>query len=216
MQKNKAIYLFSGIIALFIFVVFGVYCISTIQKERNTADIIEKDYNSISQQNEYLQSFIKIQLSIGNSSIGQKVDGNIRLTREDGKLFKLGEIDFKNYLLIFRMGEKHCSICVERALERVLSSGIDVPYQNVVILASYSNIRHIRYLKRINKIKWQIYNLDEPIRINAEEYNYPYFLLINKNYEVVHTFFPEKELPEYTKHFLDGVKNILYIKHENS
>jgi len=76
----------------------------------------------------------------------------------------------------------------------------------IVILASYNNLKDLAIFLRVNKIKCPVYILDhEQLRICDNFSNSPFYFVMDKDLNISDIYFPQSN---------DSIMNQMYIKNE--
>jgi peroxiredoxin len=127
---------------------------------------------------------------------------------------KLSDIAQKGQLLVFRYAEINCSTCYEIAIKSIQTVFADDD-SSVVLLCSYTNDKDLFTFKRMNKIHYPTYRIaSEAFNWLAEEYNMPYFFVLEPDMTISDIFMPNRNFPEITRSYLESIKRNL-MNYEN-
>jgi len=173
---------------------------------KNKIEIEVKKKNNI---NEILISV----LDIYNRSIGEKLDPSIKIFDSEGVTFSIGDFLNNEYYLIYIISDKYCFSCVESgaiSLNNYIKKSPNAQY-NVLVIGYFNNkVSFNNYLNMLNiNDNISIFGLGYEIKLPANDFNAPYFLIINDKKEVVSCFYPEKSLPELTDYYLNGINHLI-------
>ncbi|MCD6564789.1 MAG: hypothetical protein J7K53_02490 [Bacteroidales bacterium] len=125
---------------------------------------------------------------------------NICLTDVDSKSkISLEDFVLNGPVLFLRFTEYSCHVCVEQALKKVHDMNSSFKTEKFVILASYENLRDLLLFKKNNNIDYPIFTIySDTLSIPIETLNFPYFFILNKNFQATNIFYPLTSLPELT------------------
>ena len=108
--------------------------------------------------------------------------------------------------LIVRYSELNCNSCVDSLLQYASNFAKEVGDDNVMVWASYSNIRNFHLLFRLNKAKLNICNVNSQIS-EYDQIDNPYVFILDEDLTIRRLFFPHKELPDNTKKYFNTIKS---------
>lgn len=156
-----------------------------------------------------LQSMVT-QFSAGIENNGKKINEETVVKDISGKSQSLGSFwaNHNGNLLVCRYSEKHCYQCVDYAIANFLKSISDFDAQRILFVGDNSN-------SRVAKLKREDFGITEynyidchNLGIPAEEWNFPYYIVIDKMLAVKCIYFPNKS----TRHLnLDSANlNLMY------
>ena len=123
-----------------------------------------------------------------------------------------------NYLcsvnrLILRYNEDNCSSCIDHSLDALLEYKDAIGIENILIISTVRNNRKLKaFIDKYEDLNIQIINTKSEINLPIEEYNIPYFFVINENLELKMLFVPIKELPHNTARYLDIISQRFIAK----
>lgn len=109
------------------------------------------------------------------------------------------------FKLAFFHSEVNCNSCVESNISFLNDLGDSIGRQNIIFLTSYKNKRDLSIFKRINQIKFPVYNVNST-GLAIEELNEPFFFVINEHLKAECVFVPIKEDSLHLKRYLDLIK----------
>lgn len=156
-----------------------------------------------------LDNQLGINLYYSNQNIGLQLNSNIVFI--DSHLNKTpitSVVDGKN-MLIYRFADTYCSSCVNSGFESLGKNTANIPQENIIVLGSFYNTSDIsKYEIRNNKLI-QIFGTKHSIGLQIEELGMPYFMVVNKDLEVLSCFVHEKKFPNFTDDYLSGIKHLI-------
>lgn len=107
-------------------------------------------------------------------------------------------------LLFFRFRETDCNACVQQALELLKDIAVRFPEQKIVVLSGYKNVRQFYAYAGNESKEFKVYNVNE-FPILPDNYDKPYFFVLNKNMELRDIFFYVKEETELNMDYLNCI-----------
>jgi hypothetical protein len=108
--------------------------------------------------------------------------------------------------LVFFHSELNCNSCVEKNIPFLNSLGNLIGHENILFIASYKQTRDMLLFKRINDIKFHIYNASS-VELPIEELNLPFCFVINSELKAESVFIPIKEDSLHFKRYLELIKH---------
>jgi|AntAceMinimDraft_9_1070365.scaffolds.fasta_scaffold05248_1 hypothetical protein len=146
--------------------------------------------------------------NLTNSNVGFKFSDGIVVEDTAYNKVKLTNLINKENVLIYRISDTHCYTCDVAGINSLLSTNSKIPYNSIVIIGSFNNTQLLNSYIAENNIEHRCYNLKQSINLKAEEFNFPYFIVLNKNLEVISCFFPEKSKPYLTEYYFSGIEHL--------
>jgi len=135
---------------------------------------------------------------------GSNLEIPLSLIDENNKRCRINEISGANTTLIFRFSEINCTSCVETQFRLIRKYISKYGKNNIIIVASYSNIRNLTIFKRINEISIPIYRIEQnQLCQKVESLNVPYYFLLEDEVEMRMIHIPSKEIPSLTLNYLN-------------
>lgn len=107
--------------------------------------------------------------------------------------------------LAFFHSEVNCNSCVESNISFLNDLGDSIGRQNIIFLTSYRHKRDLVVFKRINQIKFPVYNVGST-GLAMEELNEPFLFIINEHLKAECVFVPIKEDSLHLKRYLNLIK----------
>lgn len=139
-------------------------------------------------------------------SEGAAMDPEMKLEAESGEIFCLAEILSGKPLLFLRYSELDCHVCIDHSLNYLKALADSIGHENVAILTSYSNPRNVAVFRRINRIPFTIYKIDDnALGIPAERIGTPYLFVTDNTLIARYIHIPRKELPRMNRLFLSVI-----------
>lgn len=133
----------------------------------------------------------------------------------NGKQCRVDSI-LKKAELIFRFSEVNCDNCIESCINQMNELGIN---DNIIGLATYNNIRMLRYVKTKYDIQFPVYFLpfiDQNLLSDSKEKSgYPYFFLLDMDFRSRYLFSPSRQYLEISKEYLNRISKMLREKEDN-
>lgn len=152
---------------------------------------------------ELLQANIFDQMSSTSEPIRlSDADKNLELKQQVKEQAEAGP------LLVLRISELSCSMCVDSALMNVKRFIEDHDLEDrVLFLTSYKRERDLILFRRLYQIDYPVYNIGEnQITLPVESRNVPYMFVTDSTLLSRSLFIPERTFPKLTKRYLDFVK----------
>lgn len=115
-------------------------------------------------------------------------------------------------VLFFRFKETHCDVCVNKFMELLATIPDDFPAQNLVLLCGYGNVHEYRTFVRKNKLRMQVFNVQEISGLPIERHDKPYFFVLDKELRIKNVFVPDEHNPDYMNRYLAFIKDKYWHK----
>jgi hypothetical protein len=113
-------------------------------------------------------------------------------------------------LLIFRFSNNNCKICYSDALTALQTEMPEDSPDWVRILSSQLTERELLILKRTHNLKIPTYIISpQSLDWDVEKMNVPYFFVLHRDMKISNIFVPDKNYPEVSKQYFEGVKRFL-------
>ena len=124
---------------------------------------------------------------------------------------KISEVISDN-TLILRYSEMHCEVCVDSIVKRLNVYKDSIGLQNIVLLTTSQNFGYMRRFKKINRIPFGIYNIDEALDSVLVDIGMPYlFVYSTLSKRINNMFIPQKEDPQLTDEYLHSILMKYYM-----
>lgn len=147
-----------------------------------------------------------------NSQVALSMDGrkmpNILLKEYNDSTISLKDYMInKRFVFVVRVNELHCSDCVNFILEKMGRLSQELNFDNhVLYLGTYQTPTVRRYLEKNMKLSSCILNVDHgEFSLPLEEDNFPYCFLLSDDRTILHTFIPDKVVPDLTNSYLKNI-----------
>jgi hypothetical protein len=210
MQYKKATL---GIFVMIILLSLNVLLLRKTVLQNSDLKKFEKELASVTHNatlNDLLLSLFPMQLESEN----YRLDADILLEDEKGLKISLSKVIGDNRKLILRYSDVNCNACVDHQLKYLKNVAAQIGDTSIFILATYKNKRDLEIFKRINGIKFPVYNtLNGGINLPIEKYETPYLFITDKSHLVYMVHVPVKEVPQlstlYTAVVVEKFKNKL-------
>ena len=135
-----------------------------------------------------------------------KIEDFIISSNGESQKKKLSDYFSGNNQLVLRYNEDNCSSCIDHSLEALLEYKDAIGIDNILIIATVKNNRKLKaFIDKFENLNIQIINTESDINLPIEDYNIPYFFVMNKDLKIKMLFVPIKELPDNTARYLDIV-----------
>jgi hypothetical protein len=142
-----------------------------------------------------------------------KIEDFIISSNGESQKKKLSDYFSGNNQLVLRYNEDNCSSCIDHSLEALLEYKDAIGIDNILIIATVKNNRKLKaFIDKFENLNIQIINTDSEINLPIEEYNIPYFFMMNKDLKIKMLFVPIKELPDNTARYLDIISERFIAK----
>ncbi len=181
---------------------------STLELRAKDATIGEKDYLlSLERTN------LNLALADDNKPLNPEL---VILTAEDQRLSlaQFREKYLKTPKIVLRYADVNCNSCVDSSLTALNRISTGIGKDNVLIFASYQNKRDLMVWKRVNHIKYPVFQIpSQTLGLGIENKDQPYlFALLPENLNVNHLFIPMKENTQRTDQYLGIFKSRYYAE----
>jgi peroxiredoxin len=131
---------------------------------------------------------------------------NLSVKDEENNELRLFDL-IKDTCLVFRYTDLNCDVCVEKSIEFINSYLEKIGTSNILVLSSYDNPRDLYTFKRLNKLKFKIYNLSNSkyLGLPIDELNVPYFFILAPDGLINCLYIPEKSMPQQSASYFETV-----------
>lgn len=100
--------------------------------------------------------------------------------------------------IVLRFTEFNCSTCVDEDITLLIKFIKEIGEENVIIFATFNNLRNLLSFKENHKLRIHIFNIDE-LNLPIEQANVPYFFRLDNFLSISKVFVPQKEIPDLTE-----------------
>ena len=147
-----------------------------------------------------------------NSQIAFSVNGmkmpNILLKEYNGVTIPLEEyMKGRKEVLVVRVNELYCSDCVNFILQKIgrLSKELNLD-ENILLIGSYQSSTARRYLEKNMKLPSTVFDIENGnLSLPLEEEGFPYCFLLSSDMTILHTFIPDKAVPDLANNYLKNI-----------
>lgn len=115
--------------------------------------------------------------------------------------------------LILRFSELSCNVCVDSELLNLKKFVNMFGPDNVLILATYKNLRDLLVFKRINRVEFPVYNIPENV-FPVEQAGGPFLFVANSRQKALMPFIPNKEIPNLSADYYQFI--VPLFQHQNN
>ena len=154
------------------------------------------------------EEFYYLNFDLNNQMTGL-IAPSISCIKSNKSEYLLSELVNEKPLLIYRYTNAGCSPCYIAELKlfhKVFSDNYDLAR----VFCSYQTELEFVTSKKINKIKFPYYRITlEAFDWKLEEYNSSYYFVLHPDMKISHIYVPNKEYPELSIQYLEGVKRFL-------
>lgn len=113
--------------------------------------------------------------------------------------------------LVLRYSELNCNTCIDEQINNLNKISQNLGIENIILLTSYEHYTYMQKFKKVNKIKFAIYKIQDELEKDLEDIGLPYyFVLNNSNFRINNTYIGMKEIPELTTTYLKHIKDIYF------
>lgn len=160
------------------------------QKLLKTID--EKDY--------YLKN-LSIQIQAGF-----KLSENISITDLQQNTIKLQELANKEPLLIFRLKDLDCTVCIDSLVVFLKKYTSETQSFKIAHLVSYENPRDLMVFSRIHNLKENIY-FSHDFELALDHFETPYMFILDESMTVLYPIIPQHDRLDFLKHYFELIRN---------
>ena len=207
-KKNISVFVFLILMSFFLLFMVFEFRDRTHEKDKINQDIIEK--NNICESTRRLitgNAFLQFETT------DSKMEDFIVTSNDNSKSERLSQHLFVDNCLILRYNEDNCVSCIDHSLGVLLEYKDAIGVDNILIIATVRNNRKLKtFIDKFENLNIQIINTDSEINLPIEEYNIPYFFMMNKDLKIKMLFVPIKELPDNTARYLDIISERFIAK----
>lgn len=116
--------------------------------------------------------------------------------------------------LVVRYSDVNCNTCVDSLFTSLAGFSDRIGEENVIIMASYHNRRDLFVWKRLNNIRYNVFQVPhDQMGLEIEKKNIPFvFILLPGNGAVHQIFLPMKENTERTRVYLEFIARRFFDK----
>ncbi len=192
---------FLCILTICIAVFISGYSISNNIKQRNELLEYDDKINEYQDRVQFLIKTISTREYLVQKAQLTELNTNAQITSLNGDTITLNDLIGETDKLFFTISENSCSACIDIEMS-ILENYVNIiGNNNVIILASYKNLRYLKLFKQQLKIDIDIYNIVEPIGFPIDFGDLPFFYVINSSNKIMNLFIPEKSLPNLSKQY---------------
>ena len=142
-----------------------------------------------------------------NKRLNRDKLNDFSVQNENGENFKISQLINEN-VIIFRFGELNCESCIFYEIDnlRSLIKQERLKLSDVLLLGRYKTFKHLKIFKTLNNInEFSIYNISGNAvgNLEIEDINFPFYLVLNEDLEIVKSFVPIKGQGERTRSFIE-------------
>ncbi len=116
--------------------------------------------------------------------------------------------------LIFRITDNvsSCYDCKKKILDRLDNLSKVIGFEDIIILGKYTRMRDLILLKEREQFKFNVYNYNQKLNINADRNeNFEYLFIIDENFETKYTFIVTKATNEKMEEYFKKIRTILTL-----
>ncbi|ADV43356.1 hypothetical protein [Bacteroides helcogenes] len=119
----------------------------------------------------------------------------------------------KNNMLILRYSEMHCNVCIDSIIARLNAYKDLIGLNNIILLTTSKSSNYIRQFKKMNKVSFEIYNMDRMADSIFVDIGMPYLFIYTSNDKRINNMFiPQKEDSKLTDEYLRSILIKYYTK----
>lgn len=113
--------------------------------------------------------------------------------------------DCTDNMLILRYSEMNCDVCVDSLISKLNLYMDSVGIENIALFTTSQNKGYIRRFKKVNKIKFDIYDIGLKLDSVLTDIGVPYFFVLSRNRRVNNMFVPQSEYIDLTDKYLHSI-----------
>mgnify|MGYP002753476988 FL=1 len=139
---------------------------------------------------------------------GDFLSDSLLLTDVNGLKVKLRDVINENKLIL-RYSELNCQTCVDEQINNLNTYADSIGVDRILLFTNYETDVYMRRFKKLNKIKFAIYNMKTDANKLLKDIGLPYMFVLspNKKMRVQYMYIPQKEIPLLTSSYLKMVKD---------
>ena len=180
----------------------------SVTKDNKFSDMLDKN-------NQILDLFVNT-YGVQIQSDGMKIEKDIRIQSLEGDTIYFSQLFENEYKLVFCYSELNCSTCVEKEFENLKKISSEIGVNNIIILASYTNIRDLSVFMRVNDNKFPVYKINNnKLGLLIDKYDSPYLFVTNRNMIANQIFLPLKEIPLLSDMYYNVIKTRYFKTNTN-
>lgn len=138
---------------------------------------------------------------------GDFLSDSLFLTDVNGLKVRLRDIINENKLIL-RYSELNCQTCIDEQIKNLNIYADSIGVDRILLFTNYETDVYMRRFKKLNKIKFAIYNMKADANKLLKDIGLPYMFVLspNKKMRVQYMYIPQKEIPILTSSYLNMVK----------
>lgn len=191
-----------SIIAVILLIVNIFACFLLNKSKINTREVISKcqsQFNQITDMSKSLLQLSKIQYMAESGIVN-----NIMLYTLEGDSIQLQEKLSSIPKLVYYFSSNGCPGCFEPVIFQLNTLGKKIGYENILILAKFSNNRNLKSYWSDKPKKMSIYRIDESLGLfYSPDYDYAYAFLLNHNMNARKFIVTDKSNVSYSNNYFD-------------
>lgn len=157
---------------------------------------------------------VKLDISNNNQLIqicnnGKLLNKEMCLFNMFGEKINLHEVVNGNKLIL-NFSELNCNTCVDEQIEYINEYADLIGVSNVLIFVTCNDYSLVRKLKKMNNLKFELFNLGDSLSNVIRDIGFPYFFVIDESMRINSIFIPEKNNKKLTFTYLDSVLKNYY------
>ena len=139
---------------------------------------------------------------------GDFLSDSLLLTDVNGLKVKLRDVINENKLIL-RYSELNCQTCVDEQINNLNTYADSIGVDRILLFTNYETDVYMRRFKKLNKIKFAIYNMKTDANKLLKDIGLPFMFVLspNKKMRVQYMYIPQKEIPLLTSSYLKMVKD---------
>lgn len=139
---------------------------------------------------------------------GDFLSDSLLLTDVNGLKVKLRDVINENKLIL-RYSELNCQTCVDEQINNLNTYADSIGVDRILLFTNYETDVYMRRFKKLNKIKFAIYNMKTDANKLLKDIGLPYMFVLSPNIKmrVQYMYIPQKEIPLLTSSYLKMVKD---------
>lgn len=158
----------------------------------------------------------EVKLDISNNNQLIQICNNGKLLNKEMCLFNMFGEKINLYevvngnKLILKFSELNCNTCVDEQIEYINEYADLIGVSNVLIFVTCNDYSLVRKLKKMNNLKFELFNLGDSLSNVIRDIGFPYFFVIDESMRINSIFIPEKNNKKLTFTYLDSVLKNYY------
>jgi hypothetical protein len=134
---------------------------------------------------------------------GTHIDTNIELMSLSGEQRSFASVVGRKSKFVMFFSDKNCSKCVEDQVKKLNLVAEKIGKENILLLSSFGNLKDMLIFKNENNISSNNFFNTNSLGLQLENFNTPFFFMIDGTLNINKVFVPQDGLPELDEMYLE-------------